>query len=159
MLTAIYLKNWLPSRVLDFKSPFVVLKNRLVDFSHLKVFGYICFVHIQAPHHDKLDPCSVKCLFLDILQLIEDTSALTLLLTKLWCPPRVVKFEESIPFFHKESIGLGEGETWADLFPLPNSSVDLDLDLIPCNVSYAPASEQLPSSLPLSSCDASQSHE
>lgn len=72
---------------------------------------------------------------------------------------RVVKFEESIPFFHKESTGLGEGETWADLFPLPNSSVDPNLDLIPCNVSYAPASEHLPSSLPLSSCDASQSHE
>lgn len=37
---------------------------------------------------------------------------------------KVVKFEESILFFHKEYTGLGEGETWADLFPLPNSNID-----------------------------------
>lgn len=83
VLTAIYLINRLPSRVLDFKSPLEVLKNRFVDLSHLKLFGYTYFVHIQAPYHEKLDPCLVKYFFWDILQLREDTSALILLLTKL----------------------------------------------------------------------------
>ena len=63
-LTAAYLINRLPSRVLDFKSPLEVLQDKIPDISHLKVFGCTCFVHLLATHHDKLDPRAIKCVFL-----------------------------------------------------------------------------------------------
>ncbi|CAL8133412.1 unnamed protein product [Prunus armeniaca] len=64
VLTAAYLINRLPGRVLDFKSPYEVMKGKEINLSHLKVFGCTCFVHIQSSHHDKLDPRAVKCIFM-----------------------------------------------------------------------------------------------
>lgn len=64
VLTAAYLINRLPSRVLDFKSPLEVLKNRKPNLSHLQVFGCVCYVLAQSVHGDKLDTRSNKCVFL-----------------------------------------------------------------------------------------------
>lgn len=47
MATA-YLINGLPSMVLDFMSPMEMIKGRKVELTHLKVFGCICFVHVQS---------------------------------------------------------------------------------------------------------------
>ena len=64
VMAVAYLINRLPSRVLGFQSPMEILKGRKIDMSHLRVFSYICFVHNQSQHRDKLDPRSVKCMFL-----------------------------------------------------------------------------------------------
>ena len=64
ILTATYLINRLPSQMLGFKSPYEVLMDRKIDLTHLKVFGCVCFVHIQALNCDKLDARATKCMFL-----------------------------------------------------------------------------------------------
>ena len=64
ILTATYLINQLPSRVLEYKSPYEILKGRKIDLTHLKVFGCVCFVHIQALNRDKLDARATKCVFM-----------------------------------------------------------------------------------------------
>ena len=64
VLTAAYLINRLPSKILNFKSLYEVLKDRQINLSHLRVFRCTCFVHIQAPNRDKLDPKATKCVFL-----------------------------------------------------------------------------------------------
>jgi gag-polypeptide of LTR copia-type/Integrase core domain/GAG-pre-integrase domain len=61
VLTGCYLINRLPSRVLDFQSPFEILYNRKADISHLRVFGCICFIHSQSA--GKLDHHAEKCIF------------------------------------------------------------------------------------------------
>lgn len=68
VLTAAYLINRLPSRVLDFKFPLEVLQEKRPDISHLKICGCTYFVYISATHHDKLDPRTVKCVFLGYSQ-------------------------------------------------------------------------------------------
>lgn len=62
VMTAAYITNRLPSRVLDFKSPIEVFKGRKIDLSHLKVIGCTCYVHIQWQHRDKLDLKANKCI-------------------------------------------------------------------------------------------------
>ena len=56
VLTATYLVNRLPSRVLDFKCPLEVLQEKRPDISHLKFFGCTYFMYISATHHEKLNP-------------------------------------------------------------------------------------------------------
>lgn len=69
VLTATYLVNRMPSRVLDFQTPFQRLLHtyphiRFVSQIPLKVFGCTAFVHINQQHRSKLDPKSLKCVFL-----------------------------------------------------------------------------------------------
>ena len=64
ILIATYLINRLPSRVLEFKSPYETLKGRHITLSHLRVFGCMCFVHVQALHRDKLDVRAAKFVFM-----------------------------------------------------------------------------------------------
>lgn len=73
VLTAAYLINRMPSRVLDFKSPIEVLFPSSPALppsfsSHFlippRVFGCVCFVHIPPRLRSKHDPRALKCIFL-----------------------------------------------------------------------------------------------
>ena len=140
VLTATYLINRLPSRILGFKSPYEVLKNRPIDLSHLKVFGCTCFVHVQASHRDKLDPRSIKCVFLGYSSTQKGYKCFNPVTNKI-VVSRDVKFEESIPYFHKGTADSSKGETWEDLIPLPNHIGDINLDHLQVDVTHAPASD------------------
>lgn len=69
ILTATYLINRMPSCVLHYQTP---LNTFVHFFPHtwlfsslpLKVFGCISFVHNHSPTRSKLDPRSLKCIFL-----------------------------------------------------------------------------------------------
>jgi hypothetical protein len=63
VLTATYLINRMPSRVLDWKSPIEMLKGKNQDVIPLKTFGCVCFVQDNRPNVGKLDPKVVKCVF------------------------------------------------------------------------------------------------
>ncbi|KAJ9686475.1 hypothetical protein PVL29_015399 [Vitis rotundifolia] len=69
VLTATYMMNRIPSRVLDNKSPVEILKSFYPHFKTLngltpRVFRCIAFVHVHSQHRDKLDPRAIKCVFL-----------------------------------------------------------------------------------------------
>lgn len=53
-LTAIYLINRIPTKLLQLKRPYEVLFNKLLDYIFLKVFGCICFPHLAYSRQDKL---------------------------------------------------------------------------------------------------------
>ncbi|CAM8951545.1 unnamed protein product [Rhodiola kirilowii] len=68
VLTATYLINRLPSRILGFKTPIQMLTacfptTRLVTNIPLKVFGSVAFVHNHDPRRSKFDPKAHKCIF------------------------------------------------------------------------------------------------
>jgi hypothetical protein len=68
ILTATYLINRMPSRVLNFKTPLQVFTNcnpisRLSSTLPLKNFGCTAFVHIHDHNRGKLDPRARKCVF------------------------------------------------------------------------------------------------
>ena len=65
VLTATYLLNRMPSRILKGMSPFEMFfpgKNPFLV--HPKVFGCVSFVHNHSPNRDKLNPRAYKCIFL-----------------------------------------------------------------------------------------------
>lgn len=63
--TAIFLIDRMPTRVFGFKSPIeVLLLPTQLFFILPKVFGCICYVHVDKSHRTKLDPIVLKCIFL-----------------------------------------------------------------------------------------------
>ncbi|KAL6321725.1 hypothetical protein AAG906_031238 [Vitis piasezkii] len=69
VLTAAYLINRMPPRVLKFQTPCQTLlksfpTTRLISTVPPKIFGCSVFVHINQQHRSKLDPRSLKCIFL-----------------------------------------------------------------------------------------------
>ena len=69
VLTKAYLINRMPSRVLKFQTPCQTLlkpfpTTRLISTVPPKIFGCSVFVHINQRYRSKLDPRSLKCIFL-----------------------------------------------------------------------------------------------
>ncbi|KAL3523634.1 hypothetical protein ACH5RR_016468 [Cinchona calisaya] len=62
--TAVHLINRLPSSSLNHVSPFTRLFGRTPNYSNLRTFGCVCFVHLPAHERTKLTPQSVQCAFL-----------------------------------------------------------------------------------------------
>ena len=50
---------------MEFKLPKEVWSGKEVEFSHLKVFVYVSYIHIDYVAHSKLDAKSKICFFID----------------------------------------------------------------------------------------------
>ncbi|BFG28235.1 hypothetical protein CerSpe_145090 [Prunus speciosa] len=68
VMTAVFLINRMPTRVLDYQTPIKVLSqfHSIPSLLNLppKIFGCLCYVHVHSIHRDKLDPRALKCVFL-----------------------------------------------------------------------------------------------
>jgi histone deacetylase 1/2 len=62
--TATYLSNILPSKLINFQSPLYMLYNKYPSYSHLRVFGCLCFPLFPSNTIHKLQPRSTPCVFL-----------------------------------------------------------------------------------------------
>ena len=63
MMTAAYLMNRMPSRVLNNKTPIECLTGETTYVVPPKVSGCVCFVRDYRPSVGKMDPRAVKCVF------------------------------------------------------------------------------------------------
>lgn len=58
-----YLINQFSTPILQNVSPYECLHGRSPSYSHLRVFGCHCFVHLPSNERTKLSPQAVKCVF------------------------------------------------------------------------------------------------
>ena len=68
VLTTAYLINRMPSQVLNFQTPCQVIfhsfpNTRILSTLPIKVFGCFTFVRMHAQYRSKIDPKSLKCIF------------------------------------------------------------------------------------------------
>lgn len=160
--TACFLINRMPSSVLNGEIPYRVL----FPTKHLfpiapKIFGCVCFVRDVRPHHTKLDPKSLKCIFLGYSRVQKGYRCYCPTLKRYLVSPDVVFFEDT-PFTSSPS-SLCQGED-DNLFiyevtsPTPSLSTDVppSRPLISQVYSRRPPpqpSDSCPPSMLPSSCD------
>lgn len=103
VLTATYLINRMPSRVLDFASP----RDKLLSvFPHclllselpFKTFGCVAYVYIQSQFRSKLDKRSIKCIFLGYSGSQKGYKCLCPNTRKMYTTLDVV-FDENMPYY------------------------------------------------------------
>jgi len=118
VMTAVYLINRTPSRLLGWKTPYEMLRGVNEFIVPPKVFGCTCFVRDHRPSVGKLDPRAVKCIFVGYSSSQKGY--------KCWCPTERrlfismdVTFRESEPYY-------GEKTDLSSLFELDDLSINQD---------------------------------
>uniref|UniRef100_A0A2N9IA04 Integrase catalytic domain-containing protein n=1 Tax=Fagus sylvatica TaxID=28930 RepID=A0A2N9IA04_FAGSY len=108
VLTAAYLLNRMPSRILKGKSPFEMFFPGKNPFSvPPRVFGCVSFVHNHSPNRDKLDPRAHKCIFLGYSRTQKGYRCYSPSLRKHFVSADVTFFED-IPYYSPQGRQLQE---------------------------------------------------
>ena len=62
--TTVYVQNCTPHRVLENKTAEEVFSGKKPEVSHLRIFGFLVYIHIPKGKRTKLDPLEKKGIFL-----------------------------------------------------------------------------------------------
>uniref|UniRef100_A0A2N9J0C0 Integrase catalytic domain-containing protein n=1 Tax=Fagus sylvatica TaxID=28930 RepID=A0A2N9J0C0_FAGSY len=117
VLTAAYLLNRMPSRILKGKSPFEMFFPGKNPFSvPPRVFGCVSFVHNHSPNRDKLDPRAHKCIFLGYSRTQKGYRCYSPSLRKHFVSADVTFFED-IPYYSPQGRQLQESMLSAPVIP------------------------------------------
>lgn len=131
-LTAAYLVNRLPTRVIDNLSPLERPFNVPPNYSMLKIFGCACWPHLRPYNKHKLEFRSKPCVFLGYSSLHKGYKCLDLDSSRVYISRDVV-FDEIVFPFSKTSPNLDQ-QLGDNNFELNNNRM---LALFPANPVHA----------------------
>ncbi|KAF7840931.1 BURP domain-containing protein BNM2A-like [Senna tora] len=116
MLTATYIINKLPTRVLNWKCPFEVLMNKVPKYSLMKVFGCLAYATNTSPHKTKFDPRSKKCMFVGYAADCRGYKLFDLEEGNIFVSRDVVFYEDSFPLKGRPESGSGSSKILTPYF-------------------------------------------
>ena len=123
--TAVYLINWLPTSILQNRSPYQLIHNREPTYSLLKSFGCSCYPCLRPYASTKFDSLFERCIFLGYNKFHLGYRCLSLVTRKIHISHDVVFNENDYPYklHSKSSPGLlGQSPTQPLSTPPPVSS-------------------------------------
>ncbi|KAL2925577.1 Retrovirus-related Pol polyprotein from transposon RE2 [Bienertia sinuspersici] len=103
VLCATHLINRIPLSPIKFLSPYQKLYGVVPDFTHLKVFGCLCFVSTSSVNRTKFDYRSEPHVFLGYSVTQKAYKVLNIKTKRLHCSRDVVFFERHFPFHYQSS--------------------------------------------------------
>jgi histone deacetylase 1/2 len=95
---ATYLLNILPSKTINFESPLKMLYHKDPSYSHLRIFGCLCFPLFPSTTIHKLQPRSTPCVFLGYPSNHRGYKCLDLSSNKIILCRHVIFDETSFPY-------------------------------------------------------------
>ena len=98
LATTTYLLNQHPSSAVRNAIPYDLLYNKTPDYSHLRVFGCLCYPKLTAMGHHKLAPRSIACVFLGYPSSHKGYHCLDLSTQCIIISSHVVFYETCFPF-------------------------------------------------------------
>ena len=128
ILTASYLINRMPTKILNYITPLQSFKkffpdSRIHSDLPLKIFGCTAYVHISKRCRSKLDPRAEKCVFLGYPPNKKGYKCFNPFTKRVYITMDVL-FVENIPYFSQNLIqgeNLVESNFWETIEPLPKT--------------------------------------
>lgn len=97
MITATYLINCMPTRILEGQTPFEMLCGRQTMIDHLRVVGCLCYV-ATVGLGDKIDPCALPYVFMGYSSLQKGYQVMEISSGCFFASRDVVFHEDVFPF-------------------------------------------------------------
>ncbi|XP_019227003.1 PREDICTED: uncharacterized protein LOC109208355 [Nicotiana attenuata] len=133
LLTATFLINRFPTKLLHYKSPYEILFHKPPNYTFLRSFGYLCFASTLPNLRGKLDPRAITCVFLGYPTGKKGYKLLNLATNKVFVSRNVIFHESVFPFTHPTT-------TFSQFFP-PSSTIDFST---PQPITFSDSSIPLP---------------
>jgi hypothetical protein len=155
-LTATYLINRMPTRVIDNATPLERLLQTPPNYSMLRVFGCACWPHLRAYNKTKLSFRSKECVFLGYSSLHKGYKCLDRESGRVYVSRDVI-FDEHVFPFHRDSNQSSSTNSHSCDMHLDNNSVILSNDPLraplPANPLHVDNTEPLSFGFPPSSTE------